>query len=163
MRPISRRGFLTATAAATTAGISADVSTARSGGEYRVVDQVRFGGQTRRLKLTRGDRFITALIFPTDYPTHFRLKPELYPVCTPRGLPVTGSHSYCFIHHQIRNEFYVREYGLMTVSAMLSHDVRLTRQEPFCFAARFVAHDGPLVVKTADRLYGEFAERKISG
>ena len=28
------------------------------------------------------------------------LKPELLPVCTPRGLPVTSSHQYCFIHHQ---------------------------------------------------------------
>jgi len=65
-----------------------------------VIDQVPFSGQTRRLKLTCGDRYITALIFPTDYPTHFRLKPELFPVCTPRGIPVTGSHEYCFIHHQ---------------------------------------------------------------
>jgi hypothetical protein len=62
-----------------------------------------------------------------------------------------------------RNEFYVREYGLMTVSAMLGHDVRLTRQDPFHFAARFVAHDGPVEVDTTDRLHAEFAERPITG
>ena len=67
---------------------------------FAVEDQVRFGGQVRRLKITNRGRFVTALIFPTDYPTHFRLKPELFPFCTPKGMPVTGSHEYCFIHHQ---------------------------------------------------------------
>jgi hypothetical protein len=63
----------------------------------------------------------------------------------------------------VRNQFYVREYGLISVSAMLGHDVRLTRQEPFHFAARFVAHDGPLAPEAADRLHAEFAKRAISG
>jgi len=90
-------------AAAATIGAGAATRPTAAASEddvYRVIDQVPFGGQTRRLKLMRGDRYITALIFPTDYPTHFRLKPELFPVCTPRGIPVTGSHEYCFIHHQ---------------------------------------------------------------
>jgi hypothetical protein len=68
--------------------------------EYTVEDQRPFGGQTRRLKLSNGDRYIASLIFPTDYPTHFRLKPELYPVCTPAGVPVTDTHQFSFIHHQ---------------------------------------------------------------
>jgi hypothetical protein len=67
---------------------------------FAAEDQVRFGGQLRRLKITNRGKFITALLFPTDYPTHFRLKPELFPFCTPKGMPVTGSHEYCFIHHQ---------------------------------------------------------------
>ncbi len=67
---------------------------------WAVDDQQPFGGQTRRLKIRHGKQFIAALIFPTDYPTHFRLKPELYPLCTPSGVPVTGSHEYSFIHHQ---------------------------------------------------------------
>jgi hypothetical protein len=88
---ISRRRFLAAASATAAAGASACRTVAASeGGVYRVIDEAPFGGQTRRLKLTRGGRYVTALIFPTDYPTHFRLKPELFPVCTPRGIPVTG-------------------------------------------------------------------------
>ena len=68
--------------------------------DYQVEDQLAFGGQTRRLKLTNGDRYMASLIFATDYPTHYRLKPEFYPFCTPKGVPVTDSHQYCFIHHQ---------------------------------------------------------------
>ncbi len=68
--------------------------------DYRVEDQAPFNKQTRRLKLTNRDQYFAALLFATDYPTHFRLKPEIYPVCTPKGVPVTGSHQYCFIHHQ---------------------------------------------------------------
>jgi len=98
---ISRRRFLAAAAATVAAGATVRRTVAASEDDvYQVIDQAPFGGQTRRLKLMRGDRYITALILPTDYPTHFRLKPELFPVCTPRGIPVTGSHEYCFIHHQ---------------------------------------------------------------
>jgi hypothetical protein len=97
----SRRQFLSAsvgslTAAALLRSAAGEVQQAR----YTVDDQVAFRGQTRRLKLNNGDRCITSLIFATDYPTHFRLKPEFYPVCTPKGIPVTDSHQYCFIHHQ---------------------------------------------------------------
>ena len=46
---------------------------------------------------------MASLLFPTDYPTHFRLKPELHHVCTPKGIEVTGSHEYCFIHHMSIN------------------------------------------------------------
>ena len=67
---------------------------------FSVVDEQPFSAQTRRLKLMAGDKLVSALLFPTEYPTHFRLKPELYPVCTPKGFPVTGTHNYCFIHHQ---------------------------------------------------------------
>jgi len=342
---ISRRRFLAATAATTVARTLA----ASDNDVYRVIDQVPFNGQTRRLKLTRGDRYVTALIFPTDYPTHFRLKPELFPVCTPNGIPVTGSHEYCFIHHQsiscghgkvlvegsdravdffrklphpdpnredkwhlgfnlfqmgpsgiqrvhevrwsvgdritihltlhwqtrerhqkvgqsllveqrrydviqqgtvtiidqysrlapfekpvtltadrhsfatvrvhdlidvedggtmrdsegrtdldgmycdkagehksprwvdcsgtigdnfvgmtlmghagnLRNQFFLRKYGMMEVSAMLDADVRLTDDAPMVFAARFVAHDGPMADATADRLYEEFAAQPL--
>jgi hypothetical protein len=100
----SRRRFLAAgTGALSSLGLlsSAAVQPKQTAaGSYAVDDQVPFKGQTRRLKLTNGDRYITSLIFATDYPTHFRLKPELYPVCTPSGVPVTDSHQYCFIHHQ---------------------------------------------------------------
>lgn len=67
---------------------------------FALDDQQPFNAQTRRLKITRSGLPVAALIFPTDYPTHFRLKPELFQVCTPSGVPVTGSHEYCFIHHQ---------------------------------------------------------------
>jgi len=99
---ISRRRFLAAATATIAARSTGRRTAAGSDGDvYRVIDRAPFNGQTRRrLKLTRGDRYITSLIFPTDYPTDFRLKPELFPVCTPRGIPVTGSHEYCYIHHQ---------------------------------------------------------------
>ncbi len=67
---------------------------------FTVLDQRPWRDQTRRLKITRSGLPVASLIFPTDYPTHFRLKPELHQVCTPAGVPVTGSHEYCFIHHQ---------------------------------------------------------------
>ena len=99
MSRISRRRLLAAgIGGASAAGLSS--VTAATEDQYSVEDQVAFGGQTRRLKLTNRDRCIASLIFATDYPTHFRLKPELYPVCTPAGVPVTDSHQYCFIHHQ---------------------------------------------------------------
>jgi len=62
--------------------------------------QKPFREQTQRLKITNHGRYVTSLIYSVDYPTHFRLKPEFYPVLTPAGFPVTDSHQYCFIHHQ---------------------------------------------------------------
>ncbi len=100
MSEISRRGFLYAGAGSLSAATLASARAAEHAANYKVEDQVPFGGQTRRLKLTDNDRCIASLIFATDYPTHFRLKPELYPVCTPQGIPVTDSHQFCFIHHQ---------------------------------------------------------------
>ena len=350
MSRMSRRRFLAAATATGAAGAAGRRTVAaQAHNDYRVIDQTPFGGQTRRLKMTHGGRYVTALIFPTDYPTHFRLKPELFPVCTPCGIPVTGSHEYCFIHHQsiscghgkvrvegserdvdffrklpfpdphredkwhrgfnlfqmgpsgiqriqavrwsvddritvhltlewqtrelhgevsktllveerryhiflqgpftvidqysrltaagkpvtlvadrhsfasvrvhdlidvedggtmkdsegrndldgtycdeqgerkaprwvdcsgkignqlvgmtlmghpgnLRNQFYVRKYGMMEVSAMLDTDVRLTADAPLVFAARFVAHDGPMAAATADRLYEEFAGQRL--
>jgi len=263
---ISRRRFLATASATVAAGASARATVAAADGDvYRVIDQAPFGGQTRRLKLTRGGRYVTALIFPTDYPTHFRLKPELFPVCTPRGFPVTGSHEYCFIHHQSIScghgkvlvddsdrpiDFYrklpfpdpdredkwhrgfnlfqlgpsgiqrveevrwsvddritihltlqwqtrerhravgrtllveqrrydVFQQGAFTIIDQYSRlapagkpvtlvadrhsfaDVRLTDDAPFVFAARFVAHDGPMSDAAADRLYEEFSERQL--
>jgi hypothetical protein len=70
---------------------------------FTVLDQKPWGNQTRRLKITSGRTPVASLIFPTDYPTHFRLKPELHHVCTPRGIEVTGSHEYCFVHHMSIN------------------------------------------------------------
>lgn len=98
MSGISRRKFVTG--GATLAGTGAAVSGAEESPEFAVEDQQPFRGQTRRLKITNRGRYVTSLIFSTDYPTHFRLKPELYPVLTPKGVPVTDSHQYCFIHHQ---------------------------------------------------------------
>jgi len=347
---MSRRRFLAAAAATGFAGAAGHRTLAADAqSDYGVIDQTPFGGQTRRLKMTCGGRYVAALILPTDYPTHFRLKPELFPVCTPHGIPVTGSHEYCFIHHQsissghgkvrvdggerdvdfyrklpfpdsqredpwhrgfnlfqmgpsgiqrvksarwsvderiivhlrlewqtrerhveegetllvedrcyhvfqegpftiidqfsrlaaadepttlvadrhsfaavrvhdlidvedggtmkdsegrsdvdgyycgeqgdrraprwvdcsgkigdqlvgmtlmghagnVRNQFYVREYGMMEVSAMLDADVRLTADAPLVFAARFVAHDGPMDAPAADRLYEEFVGQRL--
>jgi len=101
MDEISRRAFA-AGAASLAAGTWAATASGADGGppDFAVEDQRPFGGQTRRLKVLNRGRYVTSLIFATDYPTHFRLKPELYPVLTPAGLPVTDTHSYCFIHHQ---------------------------------------------------------------
>jgi hypothetical protein len=102
MPELSRRGFLTASAAlgsAVAAQSAAPAAQARPA-DFAVEDQQPFRGQTRRLKITNQDRYVTSLIFSADYPTHFRLKPEFYPVLTPAGFPVTDSHQYCFIHHQ---------------------------------------------------------------
>jgi hypothetical protein len=96
-RSIDRRQFLAGGIAlvATNAAAAADDDIA-----FSVEDQQPFRGQTRRLKIKRGGSPVAALVFPTDYPTHFRLKPELQHVCTPCGVPVTGSHEFSFIHHQ---------------------------------------------------------------
>ena len=99
MSRISRRSLLSTGAGgvlAATARSSARGTEKRP--DYQVEDQTPFRGQTRRPKLSNGDRVIASLIFPTDYPTHFRLKPELYPVCTPSGFPVTDLHQFCFVH-----------------------------------------------------------------
>jgi len=99
MPSMTRRAFAST---ALSGGMLASQSSAsaQQAADFAIEDQEPFKGQTRRLKVTNGGRFVTALIFSTDYPTHFRLKPELYPVLTPGGLPVTDTHSYCFIHHQ---------------------------------------------------------------
>jgi len=57
----------------------------------------------------------------------------------------------------LRNQFYVREYGLMTVSAMLTQDVELREAQSWPFAVRFVAHDGPLDRRVAEGWYTDFA------
>ena len=46
----------------------------------------------------------------------------------------------------------------MICSATLGHDVHVSHDDPFRFAARFVAHDGELSHKTASALYEQFAE-----
>ena len=102
MPDLSRRGFLTASAAlgASAAAPSVAQSAQATPASFAIDDQTPFRGQTRRLKITNHGRYVTSLIFSVDYPTHFRLKPEFYPVLTPAGFPVTDSHQYCFIHHQ---------------------------------------------------------------
>jgi len=107
---IGRRRFMQDMAALTSAAAVTSVvgapakSTPRDRREpFTVLDQKPWASQTRRLKITSGRTPVSSLIFPTDYPTHFRLKPELHHVCTPRGIEVTGSHEYCFIHHMAIN------------------------------------------------------------
>jgi hypothetical protein len=101
MPKLSRRTLLTSAAAtAAAAAMTKGQAQTDEAAEFQVEDQTPFRGQTRRLKITNRDRYVTSLIFSVDYPTHFRLKPEFYPVLTPAGYPVTDSHQYCFIHHQ---------------------------------------------------------------
>lgn len=109
-RRVGRRRFL-GKVAALSSGMAAGRLTAAAppsapaatDGVFTVTDQKPWANQTRRLKITHGRSPVASLIFPTDYPTHFRLKPELHHVCTPRGFEVTGSHEYCFIHHMSIN------------------------------------------------------------
>lgn len=96
----SRRAFLAAGAAGLAALDAASAAPNREPSEFEIEDQKPFRGQTRRLKVANQGRYVTSLIFSVDYPTHFRLKPEFYPVLTPNVFPVTDSHQYCFIHHQ---------------------------------------------------------------
>jgi hypothetical protein len=91
-----RRGFV---AGALAMAVGAATVRGTETKAFALDDQKPFRGQTRRLKITRGNRPVASLIFSTDYPTHFRLKPELH-LCTPAGVPVTGSHEFSFIHHQ---------------------------------------------------------------
>ncbi|MBI3463915.1 MAG: PmoA family protein, partial [Planctomycetes bacterium] len=56
----------------------------------------------------------------------------------------------------LRNEWYLREFGLMIISAAQSQPVRITTESPFEYAARFVAHDGKLSSGAADQLHAEF-------
>lgn len=100
------KGLLTRRKLALTLGTAALAPLAQRSGQaaspepFAIEDEELFRGQTRRLKITRGQKPVAVLLLPTDYPTHFRLKPELHHVCTPEGIPVTGSHEHCFIHHQ---------------------------------------------------------------
>jgi hypothetical protein len=45
----------------------------------------------------------------------------------------------------------------MIVSAAQTEAVQITPEQPFEFAARFVAHDGPLSTEEADHLHASFA------
>lgn len=127
MSGISRRSLLSTGAGSIFAATarSSEAGTEKRP-DYQVDDQVPFRGQTRRLKLSNGDRVIASLIFPTDYPTHFRLKPELYPVCTPSGFPVTDSHQFCFIHHQS----IMTGHGKVRLDGA-DHDLDFYRQLPY--------------------------------
>ena len=58
-----------------------------------------------------------------------------------------------------KNEYYVQDWGLMEVSAMLDKDLSFSNAKPFRFAARYVAHDGELAAATADQLYADFSTR----
>ena len=57
------------------------------------------------------------------------------------------------------NEYYVQDWGLMVVSAMLEKDLSFSKAKPFRFAARYVAHDGELAATTADQLYADLSTR----
>ena len=57
-----------------------------------------------------------------------------------------------------KNEWYAREFGLMIVSAAQTVPLRFTAEKPFEFAARYVAHDGPLSSSVADDLHAAFAQ-----
>lgn len=76
---INRRGFLAGLAALSGAALAEE----EPAGALAIEDQQPFRGQTRRLRITRGSRPVASLLFSSDYPTHFRLKPELHNVCTP--------------------------------------------------------------------------------
>ena len=100
MPQVSRRDLLKTAAASTGVMAVIPAHAQSSPNDFKVDDQRPFRAQTRRLKITNRGSYVTSLIFSADYPTHFRLKPEFYPVLTPAGYPVTDSHQYCFIHHQ---------------------------------------------------------------
>lgn len=61
----------------------------------------------------------------------------------------------------LRNEYYVRPWGLMEVSAILSKDVPFSKSKPFEFAARYVAHDGEMTAGSANQLYAEVEETEF--
>ena len=100
MADLTRRYLLGASGMGLAAGEVEGNAPKPEPGNFAIEDQEPFRAQTRRLKITNHGRYVTSLIFAVDYPTHFRLKPEFYPVLTPKGYPVTDSHQYCFIHHQ---------------------------------------------------------------
>lgn len=100
MADLNRRNLISSVGIGIAAGGLYRAAQTAEAGAFQIEDRVPFRGQTRRLKVTNHGRYVTSLIFSVDYPTHFRLKPEFYPVLTPGGFPVTDSHQYCFIHHQ---------------------------------------------------------------
>jgi hypothetical protein len=59
----------------------------------------------------------------------------------------------------LRNEYYVQDWGLMEVSAMLDKDVSFSKARPFEFAARYLAHDGALAPESAERICEEFGKK----
>ncbi len=131
---LDRRGFL---AGALAMAVGTPVAQGAGAATFTLDDQQPFRGQTRRLKIT-SSRPVASLIFPTDYPTHFRLKPELQNVCTPGGVPVTGSHEYSFIHHQS----IMCGHGKVQVDGD-DRVVDFYRQLPFPFPGRRDPHRPP--------------------
>ena len=61
----------------------------------------------------------------------------------------------------IRNQWYMQEWGLMEVSPVLGEDANFDAKNPFRFAARYVAHDGEIESGTADKLYKSFGDLPV--
>lgn len=81
--------------------------------------------------------------------------------CTGRIGPATVG--VCLLSHpqNVRNQVYVREFGLMLLSPTLGTDQGITAQTPLSCAARFVAHDGELHPATADEWHEQFSSQKL--
>jgi nitrous oxide reductase len=72
MPKLSRRTLLTSAAAtAAAAAMTKGQAQTDEAAEFQVEDQTPFRGQTRRLKITNRDRYVTSLIFSVDYPLTF--------------------------------------------------------------------------------------------
>ena len=61
----------------------------------------------------------------------------------------------------VRNQYYVQEWGLMEVSPVLGEDAEFNSGNPYRFAARYVAHDGEIQSVTADKLFSSFGNLPI--
>ena len=61
----------------------------------------------------------------------------------------------------VRNQFYMRDWGLMEVSATLGDEVSFSKDSPFRFAARYVAHDGDLDGEATESFHAKFSGREF--
>ena len=60
----------------------------------------------------------------------------------------------------VRNQYYLQDWGLMEVSPVLGEDAEFSSESPFQCAARYVAHDGELAAASLNGLHADFGERK---
>lgn len=159
----SRRTFLASSGLGWSAtGAASNAAAVTS--QFEIEDQEPFRGQTRRLKVNNQGRYVTSLIFSVDYPTHFRLKPELYPVLTPKGFPVTDSHQYCFIHHQsiMCGHGRVRtENGRVIDFYRKLNFPEVSREDPWHTPDRNLYHLGPSGIQRIVEAKWEVGERAI--
>ena len=98
----------------------------------------------------------TTAQFHADIAALAVLEPTVEPRCTGHIGEATVGVALMGHPDNVRNQYYMQEWGLMEVSPCLNAEVEFSADKPFRFAARYVAHDGEIRPKTLDGLLRDF-------